>query len=109
MVLARDDGHGNPGTQVTSFRPSDNPLHCVVRLAKAKKGLRVHFRWIVIEGDGVKNLVVLENVYTARDERDLAVNNEWRRKTKAWPPGTYRVEAMVEGAHQNVTIDFQIK
>lgn len=109
MVLVRDDGRGKERVQVTSFRPGDNPLRCVIRLNKGKKGLRIHFRWTVIEGDGEKNLVVLQNVYTTRDAKDLSVANEWRRKTAAWPPGKYKVDAAVEGAKEMVTIEFLIK
>lgn len=110
MVLARDDGHGRAGEQVRAFKSSDNPLHCVVKLNKGKKGLRVHFRWIVVDGDGVKNLMVLDNVCTVlKPEEVQGIDNQWRRKTAAWPPGKYRVEAFIEGYSRILAVDFLIE
>lgn len=94
MELARDDGAGDSGEVVKSFKTTDNPLHCLIKLSEAATGTKVRVVWIALDAAGAKDFDIAGPFeYTtgaAEKEIDATVT-----LPRAWPAGSYRVEASV--------------
>jgi hypothetical protein len=102
--LALDDGMGKAGKMVSGFKPDNNPLHCVVRLSRAKVGTKVKFIWTAIDAGGMKNYKIITLQYVTKPWEDL-VDGQINIPS-AWPSGKYKVEASIN--KQSISTEFRI-
>lgn len=95
IYLARDDGKGNPGEQVTSFSTTDIPIHCIVAFDSPKQAV-VKMVFVAVAVAGVRpDAKVVTTTYTTKSDEDQ-VNFTGKPKDK-WAPGKYRVDIFVDG------------
>ena len=69
VYLARDDGKGKAGEQVTEFRTTDVPIHCVVLLdGPAKTTVKMNFVAVLVPGVRPETKVVTSTYTTAETQ-----------------------------------------
>ena len=106
VYLAKDDGEGKAGEQVTEFRTTDIPIYCVILLESNKQAI-VKMNFVAVAVAGVKpETKVVTASYTTKDGQNR-VNFTGRPEGK-WTPGTYRVDLFLDGKIAK-TVEFQIK
>ncbi len=106
VYLAKDDGSGNAGEQVTEFRTTDIPIYCVVLLESTAKAV-VKMNFVAVNVAGVKpETKVVTSSYTTKDGQNR-VNFTGRPENK-WTPGKYRVDLFLDGKKVK-DIEFDIK
>lgn len=104
--LAKDDGTGKAGEQVTEFRTTDIPIYCVV-LIDTQKTVTVKINFVAVNVAGVKaDTKVVTASYTTKD-RQNRVNFAGRPDGK-WTPGVYRVDIFLDGKAAKA-VEFAIK
>lgn len=106
VYLARDNGEGKPGDQVTEFGPNDIPIHCVVLLGTIGSTL-VKMNFVAVNVAGVKLDTKVVTASYKTTEGQNRVNFSGRPDGK-WTPGRYRVDLFVNGKLEK-TIEFEIK
>ena len=95
VYLAKDDGNGKAGEQVTEFRTTDIPIHCVVLLDSAEKAtIKMNFVAVRVAGVKAETKVVTAS-YTTKDGQNRV--NFTGRPEGRWTPGKYRVDIFVDG------------
>jgi len=95
VYLARDDGEGKAGDQVTEFRTTDIPIYCVILLESTMKTV-VKMNFVAVSVSGVKpETKVVTASYTTKDGQNR-VNFSGRPEGK-WTPGKYRVDLFLDG------------
>lgn len=95
IFLAKDDGTGQAGEQVTSFKTSDSKIYCIVQLpSNTPATVKMHFVAVSVPGVKPETRVVTTS-YTTKDGEDR-VSFHGRSKT-SWIAGKYRVEILVDG------------
>lgn len=95
VYLAKDNGEGKAGEQVTEFRTTDIPIHCVVLLDSAAKAT-VKMNFVAVSVSGVKaETKVVTASYTTKDGQNRV--NFTGRPDGRWTPGKYRVDIFVDG------------
>lgn len=106
VYLAKDDGYGNAGEQVTEFATGDVPIYCVVRLGSAVSAL-VKMNFVAVRVSGViPETKVVTASYATKEGQDRV--NFTGRPDGKWIPGTYRVDLFVDGKMvRNVTFDIK--
>ncbi len=104
--LARDDGRGRAGETVTGFKPTDNPLYCVVQLREPKDGTKVKAEWIVVNAGGERDTKFLEKEFKTTGEMDVVTFTA--KLPREWPDGDYKVNVFVNDKLEK-SLDFQIK
>lgn len=106
VYLARDNGEGKAGEQVTEFGTNDVPIHCVVLLDTIGKAtVKMNFVAVAVAGVKPETKVVTASYTTT--ERQNQVNFTGRPDGK-WTPGRYRVDIFVDGKPQR-QLEFSIK
>jgi hypothetical protein len=106
VELARDNGRGKPGQVITSFSPSDNPLHCVVHI-KPLTGTAVFTGTLIaVNAGGVQSYRVASTSLTGGSGVDL-MDFKFNLQ-RAWPTGSYRVDVQVNGKPLR-EISFEVK
>lgn len=107
MQLARDDGAGDSGEVVTSFKTTDNPLHCVVKLSEAAPGTKVRVVWMALDAAGARDFEIAEpfEYTTGAEETEVDATV---RLPREWPAGSYRVEAFANNQPPE-TLEFKIE
>ncbi|MFM9904066.1 MAG: hypothetical protein ACKVQJ_05780 [Pyrinomonadaceae bacterium] len=106
LYLAKDDGNGKAGEQVSEFRTSDVPIYCVVMLdTPAKVTVKMNFVAVSVTGVKAETKVVTAS-YTTKDGQNR-VNFTGRPEGK-WTPGKYRVDIYIDGKTAK-NIEFLIK
>ncbi|MFN0280113.1 MAG: hypothetical protein ACKVRN_16170 [Pyrinomonadaceae bacterium] len=106
VYLAKDDGSGKAGEQVTEFRTTDIPIYCVVLLESGGKAV-VKMNFVAVNVAGVKpETKVVTASYTTKDGQNR-VNFTGRPEGK-WTPGKYRVDLFLDGKKAK-DIEFMIK
>ena len=104
--LARDDGNGKAGEQVTEFRTTDVPIYCVV-LLESHTSTVVKMNFVAVNVTGVKpDTKVVTASYTTKDGQNR-VNFSGRPPAK-WTPGKYRVDLFLDGKKAR-EVEFYIK
>jgi len=102
--VARDFKDGPVGAG-TLFNPQDNPLHCVVQLERASKGVRVKFIWTVIEAGGQQNYKL--------NEREVILSSgqgsidAYLSLQDPWPPGAYKIDIFLDDKPAS-TLNFMV-
>lgn len=105
VYLAKDDGSGKAGEQVTEFGATDIPIYCVVLLASGEKSV-VKMQFVAVNVAGVKpETKVVTASYTTKNGQNR-VNFSGRPEGK-WTPGKYRVDLFLDGK-KTIDIDFII-
>jgi hypothetical protein len=96
LDLARDN-NGSAGEHVSSFKPTDNPMHFVVGLSEFESGTKVRVVLMAVDvATGEKNVKVGEierETGTLENQMDATMT-----LPRNWPTGTYRVDVYVEGS-----------
>ena len=106
LYLAKDDGNGKAGDQVSEFSTSDVPIYCVVLLDATGK-VTVKMNFVAVSVAGVKpETKVVTTSYTTKDGQNR-VNFSGRPDDK-WTPGKYRVDIFLDGRIAK-NVEFEIK
>ena len=106
LYLARDDGSGKAGAQVSEFRTTDVPIFCVVML-DTTESLTVKMNFVAVDVAGVKaDTKVVSASYTTTEGQNQ-VNFSGRPQGR-WTPGRYRVDIILDGKVAK-NIEFDIK
>ncbi|MBK9215055.1 MAG: hypothetical protein IPM59_05565 [Chloracidobacterium sp.] len=106
VYLAKDDGNGKAGEQVSEFATTDIPIHCIVLLDSAAK-VTVKMNFVAVSVSGVKaETKVVTASYTTKEGQNRVYFTG--RPDGRWTPGKYRVDLFLDGkAATNVA--FEIK
>lgn len=104
--LARDDGEGNAGEQVSEFRTSDVPIYCVVVLDNAGK-VTVKMNFVAVNVAGVKPETKVVTASYSTNERQNRITFTGTPEGK-WTPGRYRVDLFIDGKPAK-NLEFYIK
>lgn len=95
LYLAKDDGKGKAGEQVSEFSTGDIPIYCVVMLDTPAK-VTVKMNFVAVNVSGVKpETKVVTASYTMKDGQNR-VNFTGTPEGK-WTPGKYRVDIFIDG------------
>lgn len=106
VYLARDNGEGKAGEQVTEFRVTDVPIYCVVLLdSQAKTVVKMNFVAVSVNGVKPETKVVTAS-YVTKDGQNRV--NFTGRPDEKWAPGKYRVDLFLNGKIEK-NIEFEIK
>lgn len=106
IYLARDDGKGRAGEQVTEFRTADVPIYCVVLLdSRAKAIVKMNFVAVSVAGVKPETRVVTAS-YTTNEGQNRV--NFTGRPDGRWTPGKYRMDLFIDGRLAR-DIEFEIK
>jgi hypothetical protein len=93
--LARDDGDGKAGEQVTEFTTTDIPIYCVVLLETARTSI-VKMNFVAVAVAGVKpETKVVTASYTTKEGQNRV--NFTGKPDGKWTPGKYRVDLFLDG------------
>ena len=106
VYLAKDDGEGKAGEQVTEFRTTDVPIYCVVLLDSGTKTI-VKMNFVAVSVTGVKpETKVVTASFTTREGQNRV--NFTGRPDGKWTPGKYRVDLFLDGKIAK-NVEFEIK
>jgi len=106
IYLAKDDGEGKAGEQVTEFRTNDIPIYCVVLLESGEATV-VKMNFVAVSVAGVRpETKVVTASYTTKQGQNR-VNFSGRPDGK-WTPGKYRVDMFLDGKKVK-DLEFEIK
>lgn len=106
VYLARDNGEGKAGDQVTEFRTTDVPIYCVILLESTAKTV-VKMNFVAVSVSGVKPETKVVTVSYTTAEGQNRVNFTGRPDGK-WTPGKYRVDLFLNGKIAR-NVEFEIK
>jgi hypothetical protein len=106
LYLAKDDGNGLAGEQVTEFTTTDVPIFCVVLLDTFEK-TTVKMNFVAVNVAGVKaDTKVVTASYTTQAGQNRV--NFTGRPEGRWTPGKYRVDIILDGKVAR-NVEFDIK
>ena len=106
IYLAKDDGNGKAGEQVTEFRTTDVPIYCVILLESNVKTV-VKMNFVALRVSGVKpETKVVTATYTTTEGQNRV--NFSGRPDGQWTPGRYRVDLFLNGKIVK-NVEFEIK
>jgi hypothetical protein len=106
VYLAKDDGEGRAGEQVTEFRTTDVPIYCVVLLdSTAKAVVKMNFVAVAVPGVKPETKVVTASYTTNAGQNRV---NFTGRPDGKWTPGKYRVDLFLDGKIAK-NVEFEIK
>lgn len=95
VYLAKDDGSGSAGEQVTEFDTTDIPIYCVVLLGSdAATVVKMNFVAVSVLGVKPETKVVTASYTTKKGQN--RVNFTGRPEGK-WTAGKYRVDLFLDG------------
>ncbi len=104
--LAKDDGSGKAGEQVTEFSTTDIPIYCVVLLESNETAV-VKMNFVAVNVAGVKpETKVVTASYTTKDGQNRVYFTG--RPDGKWTVGKYRVDLFVDGK-KATDVEFEIK
>lgn len=106
IYLARDDGEGKAGEQVSEFRTTDVPIYCVILLDSTAKTV-VKMNFVAVNVAGVKPETKIVTASYTTTEGQNRVNFTGRPEGK-WTPGKYRVDLFLDGKIAK-NVEFEIK
>lgn len=107
VTLAKGYSNEKAVNPTTTFSPTDNPLHSVVKIENTTAGARITGVWTAIDAGGEQNFeigrkeLILEagNTYTANFTAEL---------NQDWPVGTYKFELLVNDKLEK-TVNFTVQ
>lgn len=96
VTMFRDDGSGQPGDQVTAFKPSDRVMHFLAEAQGVQPGQSVRLVFTAVDTTAGKDLKVAEadtgKVFVA-DQITGQVSLD-----RDWPVGSYKMDIYVDGS-----------
>jgi len=106
LYVAKDDGTGKAGEQVTEFATTDVPIYCVVLLDTQEK-VTVKMNFVAVNVAGVKpDTKVVTASYVTKDGQNRV--NFTGRPDGRWTAGRYRVDIFIDGkVVKNITFDIR--
>ena len=104
-VYMAKDNDGDPGSETTSYEPTEHKVHCLIELNKAKKGTQIRFVWKAVEVEGEKDKEIKTTDYTTNSFENKVHGH--LQLPYDWPKGTYRVEVYINGSLDK-TIDYTV-
>jgi hypothetical protein len=106
VYLAKDDGNGKAGEQVSEFLTTDVPIHCVILLdSTSKVAVKMNFVAVLVSGIKAETKVVTAS-YTTKDGQNRVFFTG--RPDGRWTPGKYRVDIFLDGkAATNIAFDIK--
>ena len=106
LYVARDNGEGKAGDQVSEFRTNDIPIYCVVLLETNQK-VTVKMNFVAVSVAGVKpETKVVTASYTTKENQNRV--NFTGTPDGKWTPGKYRVDVFLDGRPAK-NLEFEIK
>ena len=106
VYLAKDNGGGKAGEQVTEFRTTDIPIYCVVLLESDVQTV-VKMNFVAVSVVGVKpETKVVTASYTTKAGQNRV--NFTGRPDGKWTPGKYRVDLFLDSKKVK-DVEFDIK
>lgn len=106
VYLARDNGEGKAGEQVSEFRTNDVPIYCVVLLdATGKVTVKMNFVAVNVSGVKAETKVVTASYTTKAGQNRVNFTGTPEGK---WTPGRYRVDLFLDGKPAK-NLEFDIK
>jgi hypothetical protein len=104
--LARDNGEGKAGDQVTEFATTDIPIYCVVLLESSQTSV-VKMNFVAVSVSGVKpETKVVTASYKTKDGENRV--NFTGKPDGKWTPGKYRVDIFLDGKmEKNLVFDIK--
>ncbi len=94
FYLAKDDGTGNAGDIVESFKTTDVPIHCIVSLDSMQE-TKVKLVFVAVNVKGVKpEKQVITTNFTTNGEQNQ-VNFTGRPGNRTWNAGDYRIDIYI--------------
>ena len=106
-VLARGYANGQAVGVTRSFHPTDNPLHCIIRLGAISAVTKLRVVWVAVNAAGVHNYKIAEKTFTLHRAVDTTVHATLSLPRK-WPVGAYKVVLYLNGRVAR-TIGFSIR
>jgi hypothetical protein len=94
-VMARGYAHERAVGVTTHFRPTDNPLHCVVHLQDLPAAATLRVVWIATQAGGVRNYVIARPTFALRAGEAVVDARLWL--PRRWPVGAYQVDLLLNG------------
>lgn len=95
IKLYTDDGSGNEGDEVKSFKPTDNPQHFVARMSEFEGGTKIRFVIIAIDAGGEKNFKIMEKEQETNSFTNQIVLTA--KLPRPFPVGDYKADCYVNG------------
>jgi len=93
--LAKDDGSGKAGEQVSEFLTTDVPIHCVILLdTPSKVTVKMNFVAVSVTGVKAETKVVTASYATKEGQNRVYFTG---RPDGRWTPGKYRVDIFLDG------------
>jgi hypothetical protein len=88
VTLKRDE-NGEPGEEVTSFKPTDHVMHFVIQFGSIQLNTKMSAELIAVDAGGSKNASVIK-----KDMDALAANTFTFTASldKDWPTGQYKLD-----------------
>ncbi|MGE3468292.1 MAG: hypothetical protein AB7J13_15340 [Pyrinomonadaceae bacterium] len=106
VYLAKDDGSGKAGEQVSEFLTTDVPIHCVILLdTPSKVTVKMNFVAVSVTGVKAETKVVTASYVTKEGQNRVYFTG---RPDGRWTPGKYRVDIFLDGKPAT-NIAFDIK
>ncbi len=107
VTLAKGFSNDQAVNPATTFSPTDNPLHAVVKIENAVAGARVTGVWTVVDAGGEENFEI------GRKELSLEAGNTYTAHYTAelnqdWPVGKYKFEVYLNDKLEK-TVEFSVK
>lgn len=95
VTMYRDDGSGQPGDEVTVFRPADRVMHFEATARGLKTGQQVKLVFTAVDTTAGKNIDIAE----AETGKVLVADQITGQVslTEDWPVGSYRMDIYVDG------------
>lgn len=95
IKLYNDNGSGDEGNEVTSFKPTDNPQHFVARMSEFEGGMKIRFVLIAVDAGGEKNFKIMEKEQETNSFTNQIVLTA--KLPRPFPVGDYRADCYVNG------------
>lgn len=107
VTLAKGYNNETAVNPTTTFSPTDNPLHSVVKLENTTAGARITGVWTVIDAGGEQNFEI------GRKELTLEAGSTYTAHFTAelnqdWPEGKYKFELLVNDKLEK-TVNFTVQ
>jgi hypothetical protein len=106
VELARDYQNEQAVGVGTVFQPTDNPLHCVIRLERQSVGTKVKVVWTAVDANGQQNYKLSEREIVVEGSNQNTIDAFLQLSTP-WPPGSYKVDVYLDD-RLNKTVMFSI-
>ena len=94
------DNNGQPGTETTTFSPSDHTIHCVAKLGEGKDGTKITFSWWAVEVGDTKNEKLKDLDYVTKGAENVV--HAHLTKPDDWAKGKYKCVANINGTEKTV-------